>query len=659
MKNAILLSVFLVSATSLSAGEIVPIPDKVAPAVADRQVMQVPDRVQLSGMIGGRIHNSIANRLLAIDVDRLLEGYRKRPGRQTWDGEHIGKWLHAGTLAWANTGDTKLRAKLDLAVRELIKCQLDDGYLGTYAPSQRWTEWDVWAHKYNLLGLITYMRYTGDMTPLPACCRMGDLLCNTFGDVLGKRDILKAGEHVGMAPTSVLEPMALLYRLTGETKYRDFCEYIVRAWEKPDGPHIVSRLLDGKRVDRVGNGKAYEMLSCINGLLEWYRTTGKREYLVAADNAWTDIVSKRQYITGAVSVQDHFRDDFVLPNALGTYGDPKAGGSENCDTITWLQLNAQLLRLMGAARFANQLERVVYNQVLAAQRPDGAAWCDLTALEGKRKYGQDSCSCCLSSGPRGLALIPTFAVTSDANGIVVNFYDAAIADVALCGGAKVRVQIDTHYPAAGKVEISVDPSGDAANRTFDVKLRIPEWTSGAAVRVNGEAVTGVAAADSYAVIRRTWTRGDKIELQLPVEPRVVVGDHGNQGKAAICYGPVVLAADFGLLNDETRSIDSIALASTDPTKLQIVPEPAPGAFKTWPDAKAYLVNVVVEGSGATRTRIRFVPFAVAGTTGKNFKVWIPLSKTANGLVLSISDRDSALCFGNVVDINESAWTTLW
>jgi DUF1680 family protein len=195
------------------------VPDKITPVVPDKEDFQLPDRVHLTEWIGSRVDANEANRLSKLDSSRLLEGYRKRPGRQSWDGEHVGKWLHAATLAWANTGDKALREKLDYVATELVKCQLDDGYLGTYLEKDRWTEWDVWAHKYNLIGLITYMRYTGNMAPLPACQRMGNLLCNTFGDQPGKRDILKAGYHVGMAPTSVLEPMVLLYRLTSERRY--------------------------------------------------------------------------------------------------------------------------------------------------------------------------------------------------------------------------------------------------------------------------------------------------------------------------------------------------------------------------------------------------------------------------------------------------------
>ena len=143
-----------VSAAALiasSAATISPVPDKVTSVVRDRQDFQTPDRVRLTGWVGMRIDANEAGRLVKLDPARLLEGYRKRPGRQSWDGEHVGKWLHAATLAWVNTGDQELRSKLDYVAAELIKCQLADGYLGTYAEKDRWTEWDVWAHKYNLI----------------------------------------------------------------------------------------------------------------------------------------------------------------------------------------------------------------------------------------------------------------------------------------------------------------------------------------------------------------------------------------------------------------------------------------------------------------------------------------------------------------------------
>jgi uncharacterized protein len=624
-----LMIALLVMANLALSAAVLPVPEKVPCAVPDQQDFTQPDRLHLTGWVGGRIEANEANRLVKIDPARLLEGYRKRPGRQAWDGEHVGKWLHAATLAWANTGDPALRQKLDYVAAELVKCQLDDGYLGTYMEKDRWTEWDVWAHKYNLIGLITYMRYTGNMEPLPACQRMGDLLCRTFGDEPGKRDILKAGWHVGLAPTSVLEPMVLLYRMTGETRYLDFCKYILRAWEQPNGPKIVSTLLTLKRVDKVGNGKAYEMLSCLNGALEYYRTVGgDRRIFEACLNAWQDIVNKRLYITGAASYGEVFHDDFDFPNV--------ANVGETCVTVTWLQFNAQLLRLTGEARFSEQLEHVVLNQLFGAQKCDGSAWGYYVQMEGKKPYSSTlDGHCCLSSGPRGVALISTFALSTDADGVVVNLYDAGKARLTLRNGMEVTLATETLYPGDGRIRIAIDP---VVTGSFAVKLRIPAWCQTSSVRVNNGAVDSTPGADGYVAIKRTWQKGDKVELDFKLEPQVVVGDHKNAGKIAVLYGPLVLAADDELLASIGQKISTVALAGTDLAALEFKPEPAPENVKSWPGAQVFSVNAVTRKGTETlksgsSVRIRLIPFADAGGTGSSYRIWMPLPNAASASLL--------------------------
>jgi len=620
---------------SLSAA-ITPVPDKVACAVTDLQALTQPDQLRLTGWIGGRIEANEAGRLAKMDTDRLLEGFRKRPGRQSYDGEHVGKWLHAATLAWVNTGDPALREKLDHTAAELIKCQLADGYLGTYLEKDRWTEWDVWAHKYNLIGLITYMRYTGNLAPLPACRRMGDLLCKTFGDEPGKRDLIKAGWHVGLAPTSVLEPMVLLYRLTGEQRYLDFCKYILRAWEQPNGPKIISTLLTLKRVDKVGNGKAYEMLSCLNGALEYYRTVGTdANILEACLNAWQDIVERRLYITGAASYGELFHDDFDLPNV--------ANVGETCVTVTWLQFNAQLLRLTGEARFGEQLEHVVLNQLFGAQKCDGSAWGYYVQMEGKKPYTSSlDGQCCLSSGPRGVALIPTFAASADASGVVVNLYDAGTAKLGLNDHTAVTLVTETRYPAEEQIRITV---GLAGEKEFTLKLRIPAWCRSPSVQVKGQPVALTPGPDGYLAVQRSWKDGDQVELRFKLEPRVVVGDHKNNGKLAVLYGPLVLAADADLLGDQLRGIRAVAFATADLAALAVTPEPAPDKFKTWPGAQVFRVNAIPRqasksAQSATTLPIRLVPFADAGTGGSNYKVWIPIGQTEGNLLLEEEESRS-------------------
>jgi uncharacterized protein len=667
VSSPIALAASFLALVTAGAAPIGPVPERIAAAVPDRQDAQVPDRVQLAGWIGQRIQANEANRLVKLDAARLLEGFRKRPGRQSWDGEHVGKWLHAATLAWVNTGDPALREKLDYVAAELVKCQLADGYLGTYVESNRWKSWDVWAHKYNLIGLITYVRYTGNTAPLSACRRMADLLCHTFGDEPGQRDIIKSGPHVGMAPTSVLEPMVLLYRLTGETRYLDLCKYILRAWEQPNGPKIISTLLTAKRVDKVANGKAYEMLSCLNGALEYYRTTGEAQVLQACLNAWQDIVDHRLYLTGAASYWEIFHDDYDLPNVNNV--------GETCVTVTWLQFNAQLLRLTGEARFADQLEHVILNQLFGAQKCDGSAWGYYVQMEGRKPYTSNlDGQCCLSSGPRGVALIPTFALTTDAEGVVVNLYDTGRATLTLRDHTAVGLTTETQYPGDGRVRITLDP---AEAKAFAVKLRVPGWCRSADVQVNGKTFKGPPNAQGYVAIERVWKKGDQIALRLKLEPRLVVGDHGNHGKVALLYGPLVLAADEALLgNGEPAqkektaplSLSAIAVAGPKLDMLKVTPEPAPAAVKSWPGAQVFRAEAVTRrpiGSlkMGTPLTIRLIPFADAGGTGTRYKVWLPLPSNLYSGNLLLEGQESRSRRGNlggsIVDEDFQTAVTTW
>ncbi len=625
--------------------EIAVVPDKVTPVIPDVQDFQVPDRAQLAGWIGSRIQANEGNRLTKLDTDRLLEGYRKRPGRQSWDGEHVGKWLHAATLAWANTGDPALRARLDHTVAELAKCQLEDGYLGTYLEHDRWTEWDVWAHKYNLIGLTTYMRYTGNLEPMPVCRRMADLLCRTFGDGPGQRDIIKAGQHMGMAPTSVLEPMVLLYRMTGEPRYLDFCKYILRAWEHPNGPKIISTLLTAGRVDKVANGKAYEMLSCLNGALEYYRTVGDPKILEACLNAWKDIVAHRLYLTGAASYREFFHDDFDLPNVSNV--------GETCVTVTWLQFNAQLLRLTGEARFAEQLERVVLNQLFGAQCPDGTAWGYYVQMQGKKPYSSDlDGHCCLSSGPRGVSLIPTFAMSTDADGVVVNLYEQGTAKLKLRNGAVVNVTTETMYPHDGTVRMAIAPAEESS---FALKLRLPAWCERPEIKVNGKPAMPERGTDGYAALRRKWSKGDEVELRFSLEPRVVIGDHKNEGHLAVMFGPLVLAADESLMGTG-RSLRTVRLEGATLAKLEFKSEPAPAAFRTWPGAQVFRIHAIVkqDANGPAASDITLVPFADAGSSGADYRVWLPFGPPRvdrNVLMEGVEIRSRKPNAGSIIDDN--------
>lgn len=202
--------------------------------IADNKVNNEINLIQSSvlspqGYLGSKYTASFEKRLLRLDLESILEPYRNRPGVQPWVGEHIGKFLHASVLVYKNTRNTKLKKRIDYAANELIKTQLPNGYLGTYLEEDRWTSWDVWSHKYNLIGLLSYYDLTKDAKALDACEKMADLMIEIFGE--GKKDIVATGDHVGMASTSVLEPMVNMYSHIQKEEYLHFCNYLVNSWE--------------------------------------------------------------------------------------------------------------------------------------------------------------------------------------------------------------------------------------------------------------------------------------------------------------------------------------------------------------------------------------------------------------------------------------------
>lgn len=564
--------------------------------------------VRLTGpapLLAHRIDANTLQRLARVDPGPLLAGFRRRPGSHPWIGEHVGKWLHAATLAWAHTGDAGIRTRLDEVARELIKTQEADGYLGTYVLGQRFglyrgADWDVWVHKYNLIGLLTYYRYTGNPEALAACRRVGDLLDRTFGP--GKKSLISAGTHVGMAATSVLEPMVLLYRHTGEERYLAFARSIVDCWDEPNGPRVLRTLVTEKSVPKTANGKAYEMLSNLVGLCELARATGDRSYLEPCLNAWKDITSRHLYVTGSASSHELFHEDAALPNRQS------ANVGETCVTVTWIQLNAQLLRLTGEARFGEELERSFYNHLAAAQRPDGAEWCYYTSLEGAKPYGP-GINCCVSSGPRGMALAPELAFLTSASerALCVNLWETGRAELEI--GGPVTVETVSGLPALGRLDVTLrlpEP------REFGVRVRVPHWLRAPQTEV-APALRGTIQEGWLTLPVRRWRDGDRFRLQGRLGAEAVAGGAVNQERMALRWGPWILALDSAR-NPGLPPPGALGLAG-DERAPAFSPLQKPG------ESLAFQTSVRA-ADGRPRPAV-LVPFSEAGATGGRYRVWLP------------------------------------
>ncbi len=568
----------------------------VADAVKDRFVPAPYDTQKIRGLLGERMRVNLEGRLLRVNEAALVAGFRKRPGSHPWIGEHIGKFLDAAAHTWAYTGDPRLKTMMDRMAHALIAAQLPDGYLGTYADDQRWTSWDVWVHKYDLIGLLSYYEVTGYQPALDASKKIGDLLVHTFGDNPGQRDIIKSGTHAGMAATSVLEPVAMLYRYTGDQRYLDFARYVVRSYDKPDGPKIIASLLSSGNVYKTANAKAYEMMSNLAGLVDLYRLTGEDTFLKPAVAAWKDIATNRLYITGTTSAGEHFQDDQELP------GEESANVGEGCATVTWLQLGWQLLRVTGEPQYAEELERTVFNQLLGAQDPRNGNICYFTPLVGKKNPGP-GISCCVSSEPRGIALIPQLAWGMREDGPAVLLYAPGEATIRVRQGVEVTLQSDTRFPADGAVTLTVRPQRAAR---FPLYLRVPAWSTSFSAMVSGTPHTGKPG--QFLKIERTWQPGDIVSIRMDLPVRIVPGGKSYGDYVAIVRGPQVLALEASL-NPEVQYPHRAAPRSLDPAALAF------GETRAANWNQVYSIAGVVSGKPQT---LKLAPFADA----RNYRVWL-------------------------------------
>ncbi len=610
------------------ADEALPAP-KIVSAVPEAYVPAPFDAQEIGGVLGARLAVHLEkHHLERVDVEALLAGFRKRPGSHAWIGEHVGKFIDAATNAWRYSGDARLRAKLDSAVQGLVATQLEDGYLGTYVEADRFVDygegvweprenmplWDVWVHKYDLLGLLNYYGQTGYAPALAASRRVGDLLAKTYGEGPGQKSIARNDWHVGMANTSVLEPMARLYRWTGEPRYLEFCRYILRAWDEPKGPRILSTLMETGRVRDVANRKAYEMTSNLVGLLELYRATGDETYLRPVLRAWDDVVRNRLYVTGSASWGELYREDHHL-RADGNVG-------EGCVTTTWMQMNLELLRLTGEAKYAEELERSVYNALLAAQHPETGGICYFVPLEGRKEYaavshGIPGVSCCTSSITRGLALLPAIAWGRRGAGIAVNLYVPGRVRLSLPGG-EVTLLSTTRYPEDGAVALAVKTPRPVR---FPLSLRVPGWSKDFTATVGGEPKTGVPG--SYLEIDRTWRDGDVVEVRIDLATEILPGGPAYPDQVGLRRGPQVLAADEAVNPGHDQWMDDLwmaGLADAKPTLLS-APERLP---KGWRGTQAYAVAGTFgnEGLGRRPVELTLVPVADAGQNGRRYRVWL-------------------------------------
>ncbi len=598
--------------------------------IVPRVLQTIPLKdVRLEGRLGKKIDLCILNRILPQNVDDLVEPFRHKDETRCWQTEFWGKWFKSAAAAYEYTRDPRLKEKLDHAVEKLVATQTPEGYIGNYAKDRRLQGWDVWGRKYTLLGLLAYYDITLDESTLKAARRLVDHLLTEVGP--GKQNIVKTGNYRGMPSSSILEPVLLLYHRTKEEKYLNFARYIVVQWEEPEGPELVSKALYGVPVaERFphpvnwwswDNGqKAYEMMSCYEGLLELYRVTEITNYLSAADAAIQNIIDTEINIAGSgASVECWY-------NGKERQTEPALHMMETCVTMTWMKLCHTMLQITGNPKYVDLIEQSTFNALLGAMTPKGEEFAKYSPLTGFRQLGEHQCgmelNCCTANGPRGMMLIPRTAVMKDREGPVVNLYCRGSAKVELLTGETVTIRQNTVYPVSGNVVLDLEMQGKQA---FRLALRIPAWSRDTRISINGKPMQDVKPG-SYYRIHREWRNGDRVVLDFDMRGRLVYSPGDRHKHLAVQRGPLVLARD-ARFND--GDID-VAVEPVDKNAPDITLDAVDAPDNSmWLAYKTKLrTGTDREGESGKPVEVYLLDYASAGNTwgrDSRYRVWLPVA----------------------------------
>lgn len=462
-----------------------------------------------------------------------------------WRGEYWGKMMRGACFVWAYTRDRALYDILRTTVEDMLQSADADGRISSYGRDHEFDSWDLWCRKYVLLGL----QYFLEICDNPALgARITDSMCRQLEYIMarigpaeeGKKPITSATRNWrGLNASSLLEPVVRLYNITGCPRYLDFAGYIVGEGATDVEDLFTLAWQDELYPYQYPVTKAYEMISCFEGLLEYYRVTKEEKYRQAVLRFANKLLESDFTIIGSSGCTHELFDHSSVRQANTTNG-PIA--QETCVTVTLMKFFWQLTLLTGDSRYVDAFETALYNAYfgalntekavepdLAQEHPDWAlealpfdSYSPLTAGTRGRKIGglqhmsdNHYYGCCACIGSAGSGLVPKMQLLQDREGLVVNLYIDGAVDTRTPGGQPLRLMTETAYPAEGVVTLRL---GLAQPEDFALRLRIPAFSIDTALSLNGQpaAVTG-----GYTTLARRWQDGDTLTLTLDMRTRAL------------------------------------------------------------------------------------------------------------------------------------------
>ncbi len=529
--------------------------------------------VRLSGAFDEKLRLVAEGTLGRVDMHAVADYFR-----HTMDlfatGEFWGKLMRASCMTVAYTGDPTLRAIVDEAADDMMSLQRADGCLSTVpdATQPQGTHGsDLWERKYALMGLLAYHELTGSPEALDACVRLVRYTNAQVGDAPGKTPITATGwAFAGIESSSILEPILRVHHLTGEPAAMELARHIVgRGCCARE--NIFAAIRAGKSPMEIGdNGtpresiaKAYEMMSCFEGLCEYHAATGDEEALDTVKLFWDKVLSEEITLLGSGGADAPFN---LGPGTGEQWNRTRYEQTnpqidlmmETCVTVYWMRLCHRLLRLTGDPKYADELERSLYNAILGAIRPDGGFFEYFPRFNGTRNprvnysfniKGFDL-SCCTANGPTGLAMAPALAVMGTAaagghDGVAINLYETATVRVPTPTGT-VTLSMQSDFPLMGKATLHVVSVEGGSDAPLSLDLRVPGYAADfTVIRKGSTPLAGTPG--TYLRLTETLHAGDEylicFDLPLVLHPAPHGSDRRGDHFVALTYGPILLARD--------------------------------------------------------------------------------------------------------------------
>lgn len=575
-----------------------------------------------------------------------------------FDDTDIYKTIEGASYSLSLFPDSKLEAYVDTLITKIGKAQEPDGYLYTartidslhphaWAGMHRWEKEREMSHElYNAGHLYeaaaAHFYATGKKTLLDIALKNADLVCSVFGP--DKRHVAPGHEIIEMG-------LVKLYRITGKNEYLQTAKYFIEERGHFNGydakskdpfkngaywqDHIPVEDQDEAIGHAVRAGYLYSAVADVAAL------TGDEKLLKASDKIWQNLVEKKFYVqggVGAVPSGERFGDNYELPNTTAY--------NETCAAIANVFWNYRMFQLHGDSKYIDILEKSLYNGLISGVGLDGKSFFYTNAMQIKNGFafpsmeatrsGWFDCSCCPTNIARFLPAVPGYVYAQKDNNIYVNLFINSNTNLTVQNKA-VNITQQNNYPWDGDLKFTVSPK---SSQNFNLLVRIPGWARNeempsdlykftdvsdkkAEIKVNGQTVN-YTIENGYAVLGRTWKKGDVVEVNLPMEVRKVAANQkvkDDLGKVALQRGPLMYCAEWVDNNGKASNI--------------IIPETASFKTEQRPDLlngitviKSEVPQVVVDDKGQNISTVQktftAIPYYAWANRGKGeMEVWFP------------------------------------